>query len=101
MRKKSKNFRTVLPLPYESQAQTTWALGNSYASAGVVLMQDGKAETYLPTLFLFLHALELYLKAFLFSRGFCDRELRGFSHDLVTCIKVCHKHGLLEYVQPA
>ena len=96
--KKQKKLRPVSPLPPEPQAQSSWALGNSYASAAVQLMQESKAETFLPTLFLFLHALELYLKAFLFYRGVSDSELRGVSHDLVACIRVCRKHGLSKHV---
>ena len=98
MPRKPKKLRPVSPLPPESQAQCSWALGNSYASAAVLLMSDRKAETFLPTLFLFLHALELYLKAFLFSRGISDRELRSISHDLVACMRACRKHGLSKYV---
>lgn len=98
MTRKPKKLRAVSPLPSEPQAQCSWALGNSYASAAVLLMHNNKAETYLPTLFLFLHALELYLKAFLFSRGVSDSELRGVSHDLVACMRVCRKHGLSKHV---
>lgn len=95
---RKKKLRPVSPLSPEHQAQSSWALGNSYASAAVLLMHDSKAETYLPTLFLFLHALELYLKAFLFSRGVSDSKLRGVSHDLVACMRACRKHGLSKHV---
>lgn len=96
--KKQMKLRPVSPLPPEPQAQSSWTLGNSYASAAVLLMHEGKADTFIPTLFLFLHALELYLKSFLFSRGVSDRELRGVSHDLVACMRACRKHGLSKHV---
>lgn len=98
MSRKPKKLRSISPLPSEPQAQCSWALGNSYASAAVFLMHNNKAEMFLPTLFLFLHALELHLKAFLFSRGIRDNELRGVSHDLVACMRLCRKHGLSKYV---
>ena len=98
MPRKPRKLRPVSPLPPEPQAQSSWALGNSYASAAVQLMHESRTETFLPTLFLFLHALELYLKAFLFSRGVSDSKLRGVSHDLVACMRECHKHGLSKHV---
>lgn len=48
----------------EEQAQSTWALGNSYEAAAIQLIHENRPKIFIPTLVLFLHALELYLKAF-------------------------------------
>lgn len=61
-------------------------------------MEKGNSDTFRPVVFLFLHALELYLKAFLFSRGVADKELRSISHDLVACMRVCRTHNLSKHV---
>lgn len=97
-KRKPRKLRPLSPLPREPQAQSTWALGNSYAAAAHVLIHDGKAETFRPTVFLLLHALELYLKAFLFSRGVSDKELKGISHNLVACMRACRTHNLSKHV---
>jgi hypothetical protein len=52
----------------------------------------------MPTLFLLMHALELFLKAFLLSQGANERELRGIGHDLVACLKVCKAKGFEQHV---
>ncbi len=90
---------TVPPLPGEQQAQCCWALANSYyAAASRLLEADGGAETFMPALFLLLHALELHLKAFLFSQGSADKELRAISHDLLACLRACHECGFRKHV---
>jgi len=88
----------VSPLPPEPEAQSVWALGNSYAAAAHVLMHGGKANTFRPTLFLLLHALELYLKAFLFSRNVSEKELKNIRHDLVACMRACRTHNLSKLI---
>lgn len=89
----------VSPLTGEQQAQSCWALANSYYLAASRLLKDeGRAETLRPTLFLLLHALELHLKAFLFAQGATDKQLRNLSHDLLKCLSACRERGLLNYV---
>jgi hypothetical protein len=96
--KKLKKLRPVSQLPSEPHAQSTWALGKSFESSALQLLQNRNSEAFLPTLYLLLHALELYLKAFLLSQGASDKTLRSVSHDLVGCMRICGAHGLATYL---
>ncbi len=87
------------PLSPEEQAQCCWALANSYSAAASRLVEDGSAETFLPTVFLLLHALELHLKAFLFSQGMSDKQLRKIGHDLLACLRACKERGFASHVE--
>ena len=85
-------------LPREQHAQCCWALANSYYAAAARLLEAGGGETFMPSLFLLLHALELHLKAFLFSQGMNDKELREISHDLLACLRACRMRGFSKHV---
>lgn len=98
MPKKSKKLRPVSKLPLEFQAQSTWALGKSFETAALELLRLGKAEVIVPAQYLMLHALELYLKAFLFSQGVCDKALRDIGHDLIACLRTCDKYDLAKHL---
>jgi HEPN domain len=86
-------------LPLDEQAQCCWALANSYSAAASHLLQDGGAETFLPCVFLLLHALELHLKAFLISKGVSDKQLRVLGHDLLACLRACKEQGLGQHIE--
>lgn len=86
------------PLPAQEHAQCCWALANSYCAAATQLLQAGVAGTLMPSLFLVLHAFELHLKAFLFSQGMNDRQLRTINHDLVACLRSCNERNFSKYV---
>lgn len=88
----------VAPLPTQEHAQCCWALANSYCAAATQLLQAGVAGTLMPSLFLAMHAFELHLKAFLFSQGMDDRQLRAISHDLVACLRACRERNFSKYV---
>ena len=88
----------VPPLPAEEHAQCCWALANSYRAAASRLLEARVAETFMPSLFLLLHALELHLKAFLFSQGMNDRQLRTINHDLLACLRACYERGFSKHV---
>ena len=98
MRKKKLGKKLPLQLA-EEQAQFTWALGNSYESAAIQLIRENKPKIFIPTLVLFLHALELYLKAFLFFQHCTNSNLRSIGHDLVLCMRECCKYGLSKHVK--
>ena len=83
----------------EQRAQSCWSLANSYYAAASRLLESGSGETFMPSLFLMLHALELHLKAFLFSKGMSDKRLRAISHDLLACLRACHERGLSKHVR--
>lgn len=87
-----------VPPPSEEQAQCCWALANSYATAAARLFETHTAETFLPSLFLLLHALELHLKAFLISQGMGEKKLRNIGHDLLACLRACNEHGFARHV---
>lgn len=87
------------PLPLEEQAQCCWALANSYSAAASRLIAEGSAETFLPSVFLLLHALELHFKAFLFSQGVNDKQLRKVGHDLLACLRACKERGFALHVE--
>ena len=82
----------------EHRAQSTWALANSYSVAAKVLHANGTPVTFIPTVYLLAHALELHLKSFLNCCGVKDKGLRGLGHDLVAALAECERHGLNSYV---
>lgn len=88
----------VPALPSEQHAQCCWALANSYYSAAARLLEAGGGETFMPSLFLLLHALELHLKAFLFSQGMNDKQLRAIGHDLLACLRACQERGFSKHI---
>jgi len=45
-----------------------------------------------------MHALELFLKAFLLSQGATEPELRAAGHDLLACTKACKAKGLYHHL---
>lgn len=95
---KPKKLPFVLPLPAEPQAQSTWALGSSFETAALQILHAETPAMFIPALYLLMHSLELYLKAFLFSQNITEKELRGISHDLVACIKCCRERGLAKHL---
>lgn len=88
----------TLPLRSEEQAQCCWALANGYLAAASQLLKAHSAETLLPSLFLLLHALELHLKAFLFSQGMSEKQLRAIGHDLLACLRACNERGFTSHI---
>lgn len=82
----------------EQHAQSCWALANGYYAAAARLLEAGGGETFMPSLFLLLHSLELHLKAFLFSQGMSEKQLRTISHDLLGCLRACQERGLSKHV---
>ena len=82
----------------EQHAQCCWALANSYYSAAARFLEADGGETFMPSLYLLLHALELHLKAFLFSQGMNDKQLRAIGHDLLVCLSACRKRGFFQHV---
>lgn len=85
-------------LAAEEHSQCCWALGSSYYAAAKVLHDSGGTDTFRPSLFLLLHALELFLKAFLVSQGMTEKQLRAISHDLLACLRACQARGFSRYV---
>src|SRR5262249_38787516 len=54
----------------------------------------GGAERDLPVRFLYSHAVELFLKAFLRIQGFSVETLRQYGHHLMALFEECNKHDL-------
>jgi len=98
MARTPKKLPPVPPLSSDNQAQSTWGLAHSYELAARVLRGQSQPASSLPTLFLLLHSLELFLKAFLLCQGVTEGELRSLGHDLVACIRACKDKGLAQYV---
>ena len=96
----SERRKTLPPLRLarEAQAQSTWALGHSYALAAEALMKQTEVYVQQPTLLLLLHSLELYLKSFLILQGATERDLRNLGHDLVACVRACKGRGLSKHL---
>lgn len=78
----------------ELRAQSTWALANAYLDAADRLERGGGAESFIPTVYLLGHALELHLKAYLAWRGLPEKALRALGHDLAGCLREANKQGL-------
>lgn len=94
----------AVPQSAEEHAQSCWALANSYFAAASRLLEEHVAETFLPSLFLLSHALELHLKSYLLSQGMSDRQLRSIGHDLLACLRACDErefatHAALSWVE--
>ncbi|WP_028206102.1 hypothetical protein [Paraburkholderia nodosa] len=73
-----------------------YELGLQYQRSGDVLLDNlsGEKELHLPTCFLYSHAAELFMKAFLALKGVDQKELRQYSHDLVELHRACEARGL-------
>jgi hypothetical protein len=80
------------------QAECCWALANSYFMAASHLLERQSAETFLPSLFLLMHSLELHLKAFLLSQGIDEKKLRSIGHDLLACLRTCNEQNFSYYI---
>lgn len=98
MPRKPKRLPPVPSLPADNQAQSTWGLAHNYELAARVLRSESQPGSSLPTLFLLLHSLELFLKAFLLSQGATERELRAAGHDLLACMKACKAKGFSQHL---
>lgn len=81
----------------QERAPSFWALARSYLSAADVLMEQGRTDTYLPSIFLLCHALELGLKSYLLSVGASESQLRGIGHNLVACLSEVEARGLSKH----
>jgi hypothetical protein len=73
-------------------------LAESYWAAAVALENAGLRTTHptSPISFLYYHAIELYLKAFLRTHGHSARELRGKNFGHRTCC-LSEKAGALDF----
>lgn len=98
MSRKTKKLPPLGQLPSNFQAQSTWGIAHSYELAARALHQGPSAQSSLPILFLLLHSLELFLKAYLVSQGATEKELRALGHDLVACMRACKSKGLSNHL---
>lgn len=84
----------------EEQAQSCWALANSYSTSSLRLQAaENSGQTFMPSMFLLLHALELHLKSYLIARGHTDQQLRAIGHDLTKGLRACFQNDLASHVQ--
>jgi hypothetical protein len=83
----------------QDRAPSFWALARSYLSAADALMEQGRTDTFLPSIFLLCHALELGLKSYLLSVGATEPQLRGIGHDLVKCLAEAEARGLSTHLR--
>jgi len=83
----------------QDRAPSFWSLARSYLAAADVLMEQGRTDTYLPSIFLLCHALELGLKSYLLSVGASDSQLRDIGHDLVMCLSEAEARGLARHLR--
>jgi hypothetical protein len=56
--------------------------------------QASRVESTMPVSFLYSHAAELFLKAFLRLRGLSEQACRDHGHDLAALSTACHERGL-------
>src|SRR5512136_1335874 len=78
-------------------ALSTLALAAEFAQASKALRKLGRrrqAESYAPFRFAALHAIELYLAAFLKLHGLDNSELRSTGHRFCTKTELAKEHGL-------
>lgn len=96
-RQKQMNSNKLAP---EEKAQSCWALANSYSTSSRHLQAaENSTQTFMPSMFLLLHALELHLKAYLIARGHTDKQLRAIGHDLTKGLRACFQNDLASHVQ--
>ncbi|MGI0524085.1 hypothetical protein [Rhizobium giardinii] len=60
-------------------------LAGHYRYAAIILGERsprGKLHSHIPRRFLALHAIELYLNAFLLAKGIDHKTIRGLQHDI-------------------
>ena len=72
-------------------------MADAYRRAAKSLLREGSRQTLsrAPATLCAIHAIELYLNAFLLHRGRPAPELRGHFHDLVGRAELAKEHGLV------
>lgn len=73
-------------------------LANEYSRAAAILIERRTKKAPLssaPIRFSALHAIELYLNAFLLKAGMTPSQLRGLLHDLAKRTDLALQHGLV------
>jgi hypothetical protein len=84
----------------QQRAQSCWALACSYNEAFRRLYDsENSAQTYLPSIFLLLHSLELFLKSYLIARGYSEKQLRAIGHDLIMALRLGFQNELSTFVR--
>lgn len=80
-----------------------WARADSYYEGGLVCLESKHAARRnvdgSPTFYLFCHAIELVLKAYLLKNGMQLKELAGrsYGHDLIALLSRAKKEGIYRY----
>jgi hypothetical protein len=70
-------------------------LATQYQDAAGKLGEDSSKPNHLPRRLLALHAMELYLNAFLLAKGIDRGTIRGFRHDLGERTRIASEAGLV------
>jgi hypothetical protein len=72
--------------------------GDEYATAAAMLRQRDRHYVNAPLFYLYAHALELHLKAFLRARNFTLAQLKTLGHDLSALLTEARQRGLASHV---
>jgi hypothetical protein len=95
---KMKREDVVYPDADEERTNSTglWFFAESYLNAANQLADGWKLRHSAPIYYLYVHAIELALKAALRARGMTVRELRSkkYGHDLMQLVSACRKRRL-------
>ena len=81
-------------------AQSYWAFTGNYIAAADTLLNQEKAEHYLPSLYLLCHAYELSLKTYLIVSDVpVDKLKNKFGHDLCKLLHEANTNGLSQHIE--
>ena len=83
----------------EQLGECCWALANNYVAAATQLTSKGGPKHLAPSIFLLLHGLERHLKAYLFSQGMTEKQLRKTGHDLTSLLRSCNECGFTSHIE--
>ena len=75
------------------------SFGNEFAGAAALLRKADRLYVNPPLFYLYAHAIELQLKAFLRSKGYTLAQLKRLGHNLKAVLSACQQQGLESFVR--
>jgi hypothetical protein len=76
-----------------------WRYADDYLKAAGFVQAAKASSPFVPTYYLYGHAIELALKAFLRSKGSTLEALKKLGHDLVGTLKAAEDAGISNFVR--
>jgi HEPN domain-containing protein len=88
----------MFPVPTDS-ARDFHKLGSKFLKAARIIFEKNFPELDFPAFALAGQAIELFLKAYLLTKGLHVGELKKIGHDLKSAFEIAEKHGLSQILK--